>query len=93
MLFLYHFNWAGTTEELREYVGQMKSIINGTEGVNLTGLFIPTSEWHYALVMDTESYEKALLVMKTYVKKFGWGKASLAKVELLHTFEELGLKE
>ncbi len=92
MLFLYHFNWAGTSDELGEYVGQMKSIIEGTEGVKFTGLFIPTSEWHYALVMDTSSYEKALQVMKTYVKKFGWGKASLAKVELLHTFEELGLK-
>ncbi len=93
MLFLYHFNWAGTPEELREYVGQMKSIIKGTEGVEFKGLFIPTSEWHYALVMDTSSYEKALHIMKTYVKKYGWGKASLAKVELLHTFEELGLKE
>ncbi len=93
MLFLYRFNWAGTSDELREYVEQMKSIIKGSEGVKLTGLFIPTSEWHYALVMDTSSYEKALQVMKTYVKKFGWGKASLAKVELLHTFEELGLKE
>ncbi len=93
MLFLYHFNWAGTTEELREYVGQMKSIIKGTEAIEFTGVFIPTSEWHYALVMNTQSYEKALQIMKTYVKKFGWGKASLAKVELLHTFEELGLKE
>ncbi len=93
MLFLYHFNWAGTPEELRDYVAQMKSIVEGTEGIQFTGLFIPTSEWHYALVMNTSSYEKALQVMKAYVKKFGWGKASLAKVELLHTFEELGLKE
>ncbi len=93
MLFLYYFNWVGTPEELRDYVGQMKSIIKGTEGIELSGLFIPTSEWHYAMVMNTSSYEKALHVMKTYVKKFGWSKASLAKVELLHTFEELGLKE
>ncbi len=93
MLFLYYFNWAGTPEELREYAGQMKSIIKEMEGVEFTGLFIPTSEWHYVMVMKTSSYEKSLQVMKTYVKKFGWGKASLAKVELLHTFEELGLKE
>ena len=74
MLFLYHFNWAGTPEELREYVVQMKSIIKGTEDVKFMGLFIPTTEWHYALVMDTPSYEKALQVMKSYVKKFGWEK-------------------
>ncbi len=93
MLFLYYFNWAGTPEELREFAGQMKKIIKGTEGIEFTGLFIPISEWHYAIMMKTTSYEKALQVMKTYVEKFGWSKASLAKVELLHTFEELGLKE
>ena len=93
MLFLYYFNWAGTPEELREFSGQMKSIIGGTEGVEFSGLFIPTSEWHYVLVMKATGYDKSLQVMKTYVKKFGWSKASLARVELLHTFEELGLKE
>ena len=71
----------------------MKTIIKGTEGVEFNGLFIPTSEWHYVLVMKTTSYEKSLQVMKAYIEKFGWSKASLAKVELLHTFEELGLKE
>ena len=93
MLFLYYFNWAGTPEELREFAGRMKSIIKETEGIEFNGLFIPTSEWHYALVMKASNYEKALQVMKTYVKKFGWTKTSLAKAELLHTFEDLGLKE
>ena len=93
MLFLYYFNWAGTPEELREYAGQMKTIIKGIEGVEFSGLFIPTSEWHYVLIMKATNYEKALQVMKTYVQKFGWSRASLAKAELLHTFEELGLKE
>ena len=93
MLFLYYFNWTGTPEELREFAGQMKSISKETEGIEFNGLFIPISEWHYVMVMKTTSYEKALQVMKTYVEKFGWSKASLAKVELLHTFEELGLKE
>jgi hypothetical protein len=31
--------------------------------------------------------------MKTYIERFGWATTSLAKAELLHTFEELGLKE
>ena len=93
MLFLYYFNWAGTSEELREFAGRMKSIIKETEGVEFNGLFIPTSEWHYAIVMKASKYEKALQVMKTYVEKFGWTKTSLAKAELLHTFEDLGLKE
>jgi hypothetical protein len=90
---LYYFNWSGTSEEFREFSGRMKSIIDGTEGVEFSGLFIPTSEWHYVLVMKAANYEKSLQVMKAYIEKFGWSKTSLAKAELLHTFEELGLKE
>jgi hypothetical protein len=90
---LYYFNWAGTREELREFAGRIKSIIDGTEGVEFSGLFVPTSEWHYVLVMKATNYEKVLQVMKTYIGKFGWAKTSLAKAELLHTFEDLGLKE
>jgi len=93
LLFLYYFNWAGTPEEFSEFAGRMKSIIKDTEGVEFNGIFIPTSEWHYVLVMKTTNYEKTLQVMKTYIKKFGWTKTSLAKAEVLHTFEELGLKE
>jgi hypothetical protein len=93
LLMLYYFNWAGTSEELREFAGRMKSIIDGTEGVEFSGLFIPTSEWHYVLVMKATNYEKSLQVMKTYIEKFGWAKTSLAKAELFHTFEDLGLKE
>ncbi len=93
MLFLYYFNWAGTSEEFREFAGRMKEIISGTEGVEFNGIFTPTSEWNYVLVMKTASYEKSLQVMKTYIAKFGWAKTSLAKAEVFHTFEELGLKE
>ncbi len=93
MLMLYYFNWAGTSEELREFAGRMRSIIDGIEGVEFSGLFIPTSEWHYVLVMKATNYEKSLQVMKTYIEKFGWAKTSLAKAEILHTFEDLGFKE
>ncbi len=93
MLTLYYFNWTGTPEELREFSERMKSIIEKTEGVEFNGLYMPTSEWHHVLVMKAKSYDKTLQVMKTYIEKFGWTKISLAKAELFHTFEDLGLKE
>jgi hypothetical protein len=93
LLFLYYFNWAGTSEEFKEFTERMKSVIKGIDGVEFGGLFIPTSEWHYVIVMKATTYEKTLQVMKTYIEKFGWAKTSLAKAELFHTFEELGLKE
>ena len=92
MLFLYYFNWAGTSEEFTEFTVRMKTIIGATEGVEFNGIFIPTSEWHYVFVMNATQYEKTLQVMKAYIEKYGWSKTSLSKVELLHTFEELGLK-
>jgi hypothetical protein len=93
LLFLYYFNWAGTPEEFKEFGGRMKKIIKGTEGVEFNGIFIPTSEWHYVLIMKATNYEKTVQVMKTYIQKFGWAKTSLAKAEIFHSFEDLGLKE
>ncbi len=93
MLLLYYFNWAGTSEELKEFAGRMKNLMDDAKSVEFGGLFIPTSEWHYVLVMKAADYGKTLQVMKKYIEKFGWAKTSLAKAELLHTFEDLGLKE
>jgi hypothetical protein len=55
LLFLYYFNWAGTPEEFKEFAERMKSIIKQTEGAEFNGFFIPTSEWHYALIMSKNS--------------------------------------
>lgn len=93
MLALYYFNWKGTSEEFREFAGRVRSIIDGIEGVDLSGFFLPTSEWHYVMVVKATSYEKVLQVFKIYLKKgYGKWKTSLGKIELLHTFEELGYR-
>ena len=89
MLALYYFNWAGSSEEFKEFAGRVKSIVDGVEGVNLVGIFFPTSEWHCVMVWNAISYEKALQAFKTYFKKYGRPKTSLGKVELFHTSEEL----
>jgi len=91
LLGLYYFNWAGTSEEHKEFIGRVKSIIDGTEGVELSGIFLPTSEWHYVMVMKAKSYEKLLQFFKTYLQKYGHPKTSLGKIELFHTFEEIGI--
>jgi len=90
LLALLYFNWKGTSEEFKEFAGRMSSIIDGIEGVELSGIFAPTSAWHYVMVMKAISYEKVLQVIKTYTEKYGRPKTSLGKIELLHTFEELG---
>jgi len=90
LLALLYFNWNGTSEEFKEFSGRIRSIIDGIEGVELSGIFLPTSEWHYVIVIKAISYEKVLEVIRTYTEKYGRPKTSLGKIELLHTFEELG---
>lgn len=89
MLVLYYFNWSGTSEEFKDFISRVKSIIDGIKGVELSGFFIPTSEWHYVMIMKATSYEKSMQFLKTYLERYGRPKTSLGKIELFHTFEEL----
>ena len=90
MLVLYYFNWAGTSEEFKEFAGRMSSKVEGTENVEPLGIFAPSSEWNFVMVMKATSYDKALQTFRTYMEKYGKPKTSLGKIELFHTFEELG---
>ncbi len=89
MLVLSYFNWAGTSEEFREFADRVKSISAELEGVSLVGVFIPTSEWHYVVVWNVNTYEKMLQTLKAYSEKYGRIKISLGKIELLHTLQEI----
>ena len=89
MMVLFYFNWAGTSEEFKEFAARMKSQVNGAEGISLVGVFVPTSAWHYVMIWNSTTYEKALQTLKTYSEKYGPLKISLGKTELLHTLEEL----
>ena len=91
MLTLYYFRWVGTPDEFKEYVGRVKSICDGIDGVDFKGVFAPSSEWNAALLLEAVGFEKALESYRTYIKKFGpHPKITLAKIESLYTFEELG---
>ncbi|MDQ1279334.1 MAG: hypothetical protein QG670_596 [Thermoproteota archaeon] len=93
LLTLYYFNWTGTSEELKEYIKMTASVFKDMEGISFRGVFIPTSEWNFALLYETKSFDKALEAFKTGMKKYGdkWqSKIPVSKSEVLLTFEELG---
>lgn len=91
MLGLYYFNWVGTPEEFKEYVGRMKSMCEGIEGVEFKGVFAPSSEWNAVLLLETPSLDKGMQVYKDYMVHYGrHPKIPLGKLEILFTFEELG---
>ena len=89
MFVLHYFNWAGTPEEFKEFEKIVKGQFDKTEGVNLVGIFIPTSEWHYVIVWNSTTYEQVLQIYRTYAEKYGPLKIALGKLELLHTLEEI----
>ena len=60
--------------------------------VELIGIFLPTSEWHYVMVMEATNHDRCLQVLDTYLEKHGKWKTSLGKIELLHTFEEIAFR-
>jgi hypothetical protein len=90
VLVLYYFNWAGTSEELKEFADRLGSKTEAVEGVEPLGIFAPSSEWQFVMVMKTTGYDKALQTFRTYIEKYGRPKTLLGKIELFHTFEELG---
>jgi len=91
LLILYYFRWVGTPEEFKEYVGRVMSISEGIEGMSFKGVFMPSSEWSAVLLSEATSFDKGLEAFRTYMKKYGpHPKISLAKIELMYTFQELG---
>ena len=91
MLVLFYFQWDGTVNEFQELLSRMKSVSTGIDGLDYKGVYVPASEWHYAVLFETTDYAKVLAVTKTYILKYGQIKISLGKFEVLHTFEELGI--
>ena len=92
MLGLYYFRWTGTSEEFKEYFGRAKEIADGIEDADLKGVFLPMSEWNYVALVQGTSFDKIMEIYATYIKKYGpHPKIPLAKLELLVSFEELGL--
>lgn len=91
MLILFYFRWIGTPEELKEFVGRMKNISDGIEGIDLKGVFTPpTSEWNACMLYEATSFEKGIETYRTYNQKYGPNpKLPLGHAELLYPFEEV----
>lgn len=92
MIALYFFRWIGTPKELQEYMGQVQSVFGEIDGLDMKGIFVPTSEWNFVSLIEATSYDKVMEAYRTYMKKYGpHPKEPVAKMELLYTFEELGM--
>jgi len=92
LYFIFYIRWLGTSGEFEKYLGRVESIIKGIEGVKYRGVFVPSSEWNFAFLIETSSFEQGMEIYKTYIKKYE-GQHPLVlveKLELLFTFKEIG---
>ena len=96
LLIIYYFNWAGNSEELKEFIGMSTTVFNEVGGLSFKGVFVPNSEWNYAMLYETQSFDKALAAFRLGMKKYGdrWqSRVLVSKNDILFTPEELGYSE
>ena len=83
-LFLMYFNWSGTSEELREYTDQFKSVFDGTEDVEFKDVYNTVSGGWNAVYLLEGTWDSMMKAWGTYLRKFGRPeKVSLSKMEIL----------
>lgn len=89
---LYYFRWTGKAAEMKGYIEKVNQLCDLTEDVTFKGVFVPTSEWSSVILFEGTSYDKVLGIYKSFMMKYGPNdNISVGKVEILHTFEELGI--
>ena len=90
MYFIFYIRWLGTSGEFEKYLRRVENIIKGIGGVNYRGVFIPSSEWNFAFLLETSSFDQGIEIYKTYIKKYeGQNPLVLVeKLELLFTLKK-----
>ena len=92
MFLIYYIRWIGTPTEFKKYYQRVKKISSDIEGLEFEGAFTPSSEWNYAFLFDTTSFDKGMEVYRTYIKKYEGQHPQflVGKLELLFSLEEVG---
>ncbi len=78
---LVYFNWSGTKEEMKKE-GEIVKRIASKYGVELVGLFVPSSEWKHAVLYKSKDFESFLKFQKEVRKELP-SSAGPTKLELL----------
>lgn len=93
MLAQVYLNWSGTVEEFERVKELVKNVVANTNGIELEGLYVPTSKWNYVCVykIDTfENFTKYQKEVRTQLKNQNLVKVSTRKLVLLMKPNELG---
>ena len=88
VLILWHFDWNGTAERLREYDEVHKKMAEKTEGVEFLGRYVPWNnryQWTYIVKSkDRKTWQEM-------GKNFEWDSESMGKLAIEETCGEYEL--
>ena len=59
-----YFNWSGTKEEMKKEKEIVERVLCKHDGVELVGVFIPSSEWKHAALYKSKDFESFLKSQK-----------------------------
>jgi hypothetical protein len=65
MYAIVYFNFSGSKEEWKEAKETLVNVAKNFDGVELLDILIPSSDWNYAALIKSESFEK----FTNYIKK------------------------
>jgi hypothetical protein len=65
MYAIVYFNFSGSKEEWKEAKTTLENVAKNFDGVELLDILIPSSDWNYAALIKSESFE----TFTNYIKK------------------------
>jgi len=65
MYAIVYFNFSGSKDEFKEAKETLDKVAKKFDGMELVDIFIPSSEWNYAALMEFESFD----TFEKYIKK------------------------
>ena len=64
-----YFNWNGTKDEMKKEKKIVENILSKHDGIEMIGVFIPSSEWKHAVIYKSNNFETFLRAQKEIRKK------------------------
>lgn len=64
MIEIVYFNWNGTNDEMHKEKKIVENILSKYDGIEMLGVYIPSSGWKHAVMYKSKNFEIFLKVQK-----------------------------
>jgi hypothetical protein len=69
MIEIVYFNWNGTKEKMKKEKEIVKNILSKYDGIEMIGVFVPSSEWKHAVIYKSKDFGTFLKAQKEIRRK------------------------